>query len=270
MSEKKGSTQLNSMLLISWQALLTALWAPPSGAPPTVSPRVVAAFPHDSGAFTQGLQYERDRGTLLESTGLYGESSVRRVELETGRVLRIELLPEDIFGEGLAVCGDACFQLTWRERLCLVHDAATFELRRVHKLPRTMREGWGLTHDEQGTLFASDGSSTLHVLSADTFQQVRTLPVTAAGRPLSRINDLQWVRGEIWANLWHDERVAVIDPTDGTVVRFIDLSRLLTKDERRFLDTDEHVLNGLAYDPDGDRVFVTGKCWPRLFEIEVD
>ena len=107
-------------------------------------------------------------------------------------------------------------------------------------------------------------------MAADTFEHIRTLPVTAAGRPLSRINDLQWVRGEIWANLWHDERIAVIDPRDGKVLRFIDLSRLLTEDERRFLDTDEHVLNGLAYDHDGDRIFVTGKCWPRLFQIEID
>ena len=257
-------------LVLTWQSLLAALWAPRPGAPPTVAHRVVATFPHDSGAFTQGLQYERNRGTLLESTGLYGASSVRRVELETGRVLQIELLPDDTFGEGLAVCGDACFQLTWRERLCLVHDAATLELRHVHRLPGTMREGWGLTHDEQGSLYASDGSSSLHVLAADTFEHIRTLPVTAAGRPLSRINDLQWVRGEIWANLWHDERIAVIDPRDGKVLRFIDLSRLLTEDERRFLDTDEHVLNGLAYDHDGARIFVTGKCWPRLFQIEID
>ena len=254
-----------------WQQTLLSTLLTPLGqhGPPTVGYRVVASFPHDAGAFTQGLYYEEDRGTLLESTGLYGESSARRVQFESGRVLESSELPADQFGEGLAVCGAECFQLTWRERLCLVRDAATLDLRRTVALPPTMREGWGITHDGAGTLYASDGSSRLHVLSGPRFELSHTVEVTAAGRPLYYLNDLQWVGGEVWANVWHDERIAVIDPRSGAVRCFVDLSGLLTPTERRLLGSDEHVLNGLAHDASSGRTFVTGKCWPRLFEIEV-
>ena len=260
-------------MLFSWQsslfaALLSPLADQRATYPPTYGHRVVASFPHDPKAFTQGLHYEPS-GTLLESTGLYGESSVRRVELATGRVLEMEPLPADLFGEGLAVCGSTCFQLTWRERLCLVRDTATFAMLGTAPIPATMREGWGLTHDGKDALYASDGSSTLHVFDDTTLQVTRRVQVTAGGSPLPRINDLQWIKGELWANLWHDERVAVIQPESGVVRCFIDLSGLLTANERRRLDSHEHVLNGLAHDPTTGRIFVTGKCWPRLFEVEV-
>lgn len=235
---------------------------------PTYGFKLVDSFPHDPAAFTQGLYYE-SRGTLLESTGMYGESSARRVELATGRVLDNVPLEPSWFGEGIAIHDGGVIQLLWQEGLGLLRNARSLALEGTFALPRGMREGWGLTHDDEGRLYASDGSSTLHVLSGDTLEPARTVTVRAGGRPLANINELQWVRGEVWANIWRDDRIAAIDPASGEVRCFVDLAGLLTAAERRACGYEE-VLNGIAYDAKADRLFVTGKCWPRLYQIQVD
>ena len=236
--------------------------------PPTVGYTLLATHPHDRYAFTQGLHFEPRTKTLLESTGLYGGSSARRVEIESGHVLDEERLERRGFGEGLSVVGDVCYQLLWREGLCLIRCADTLALRRTAALPRGMLEGWGLTTDGAGLLYASDGSSTLHVLDAQTLEVTRRTPVSVGGRPLRNINDLQFVRGEIWANVWREDKLACIDPTSGDVRAFVDLSPLLTDEERSKLGMEE-CLNGLAYDEERDELFVTGKCWPKLFRLRV-
>lgn len=260
------------LVLSSFGVASRGLFSDPFGRasrePPTVGFRLLATYPHDSGAFTQGLYYEHPRGTLLESTGLYGSSTVRRVDFQTGRVRSSESLPDDWFGEGLTAQGDRCVQLLWKNGHGLVRDRETLKLRGTFPLPRSVREGWGLTHDGEGTFFVSDGTSQITCLDT-SFAPARTLTVRSGGRELRQLNELQWVRGELWANIWHDDRVAVINPTTGEVRCFIDLSDLLSPQERRQLH-EEFVLNGLAFDEHAGRVFVTGKCWPWLFEIAVE
>ena len=237
--------------------------------PPTYGFRLLGAFPHDAGAFTQGLEYDARTGTLLESTGLYGASTARRVAIESGRVLEQHDLEPSYFGEGIATSPNgACLQLLWREGLCLVRDAETLRLRRTLPLPRGMREGWGLTHDGGSRYYASDGTERLHVLDDETLEVERTVTVRAGGRVLGNVNDLQWVRGELWANLWREDRICAINPETGDVRCFVDLSDLLTPTERRTLGYEE-VLNGLAWDEARECFYATGKCWPRLFQIQV-
>ena len=245
----------------------------PTEEPPTVGFRLRNAYPHASGAFTQGLYYDSSSDTLIESTGLYGESSVRRVKLDNGRVLQHEPLPREWFGEGLTVHRGKCVQLLWKEGKGLVRDPETFELRSTFSLPRGCSEGWGLTHDGGDELYLSDGSHRLYVLDADSFDLRRTVEVRAGGLALGGLNELQWIRGELWANIWRADRLAVIDPQSGVVRRFVDLGSLLTPAQRRRLGEEgggEFCLNGIAHDPNNDRLFVTGKCWPNLYEIEVD
>jgi len=256
-------------------SLLASFTQPQTPQPPTYGYKLLAAHPHDMSAFTQGLCYEPDSGMLIESTGLYGESTIRRVQIETGRVREQDLLPDRWFGEGVTRMGDTCVQLLWREGICLVRNAQTLELESVASLPQTMNEGWGLTHDGEGCLYASDGSDSIHccALVRDdggnaALVVTRKFSVTSGGLPLYNVNELQWVRGELWANIWREDRIAVIEPTTGAVRCFVDLSDLLTAREReQVITTGEEVLNGIAYDEDRNRLFVTGKCWPTLFEI---
>ena len=261
--------------------VLASLW--PTRAP-TYSASIRAKLPHDVRAFTQGLALERGSAnspaTLLESTGLYGgRSSLRRVERSSGRVLRLEPLLADWFGEGVALLPNACVQLLWRERLILVRDLRSLKLRRSVPLPEQVREGWGVAAQPMAAepeLFVSDGTSRIHVLCGRTFRVLRALTVRANGVALSRINDLEWIEGEIWANVWGQDRLAVICPVSGRVRCFVNLRNLLSRDERRMLCADEKhlradaVLNGITFDEKKRRVLVTGKCWPHLFEIETD
>ncbi len=221
---------------------------------------VVASWPHDPDAFTQGLLY-RD-GALYESTGLVGRSSVRVVELETGRVVRQHDVPAPLFAEGLALVEGRLHQLTWQSERGFVYDAAT--LQPAGEFAYT-GEGWGLT-DDGTSLIMSDGSAMLRFLDPATHATQRTVTVTDAGRPVERLNELEYVRGEVWANVWLTDRIARIDPATGRVTGWVDLAGLLAPGERT---GEEDVLNGIAYDAAGDRLLVTGKLWPRLFHIRV-
>jgi len=220
---------------------------------------VVARYPHDPAAFTQGLVWHD--GSLYESTGLYGHSSLRQVTLETGQVLRqVDLHPSD-FGEGITIWQDRIIQLTWRNNTAYVWALADFSPLGTFAYDT---QGWGLTHDG-GRLVMSDGTSTLYFRDPDTFAETGRVTVTAYGRQLSFLNELEWIAGGVWANVWYSDSVVRIDPESGEVTDLVDLSGLLTPEE----DLAADVLNGIAHDPATGRTWVTGKRWPWLFEIEL-
>jgi glutamine cyclotransferase len=223
--------------------------------------RVVASYPHDPAAFTQGLIF-RD-GWLYESTGLYGRSSVRKVRLATGEVVLQRDLPRQVFGEGLTDWGDRLVTLTWTSQVGFVLDLATFEPLGHFRYPG---EGWGLTRSDTA-LYLSDGTAQIRVLDPKTLAETGRINVTADGAPVDQLNELEWVDGEIYANIWQTDRIARIDPATGRVKAFVDLSGLLQRHGGGGAGAD--VLNGIAYDPKARRLFVTGKLWPRLFEIKV-
>jgi len=232
----------------------------PAGANlPLYTYQVVRVYPHDPDAFTQGLQYLD--GVLYEGTGLNGKSSIRKVDLETGKVLQMRSVPAEHFGEGITVWKNDLIELTWQTHVAFVYDRQSFQPKKRFSYPG---EGWGLTHD--GTnLIMSDGSDELRVLDPVTFAEKRRIKVTAAGIPLRNLNELEYVKGEILANVWQTDYVARIAADSGRVTAYIDLRGLLSPAER--INTD--VLNGIAYDAARDRLFVTGKRWPKLFEIKL-
>jgi len=230
-----------------------------SGNLPLYGYQIVKVFPHDPKAFTQGLQYVD--GVLYEGTGQVGQSSIRKVELATGKVLqRRDVLPPH-FGEGITVWKNDVIELTWQTHVAFVYDRATFAPKKQFNYPG---EGWGLTQDAAG-LIMSDGSDELRFLDPVTFAEKRRLKVTAAGAPLRNLNELEYVNGEIFANVWQTDYVARVAPDTGKVGAYVDLRGLLTPAERAGAD----VLNGIAYDAGQDRLFVTGKWWPKLFEIKL-
>lgn len=229
-------------------------------AAPVAGYRVVNVYPHDPTAYTQGLIF-RD-GFLFESTGLNGQSTVRKVRLQTGEVVQQFRLDDTHFGEGLTEFNGELVQLTWRSQLAFVYDLATFARRRVLHYSG---EGWGLTHDSRQFIL-SDGTDTLRFLEPIRFQQSKRLAVTDGGVPVRDLNELEYVRGEIYANVWPTDRIARISPRSGRVIEWIDLRGLLSPVYQ--LDP-EAVLNGIAYDAPSNRLFVTGKLWPQLFEIQV-
>lgn len=231
-----------------------------ANAPRRYTYEIVKVFPHDPQAFTQGLLF--DEGVLYEGTGLYGRSSIRRVELESGAVLAAVSLPEQFFGEGITIVDDTLYQLTWREQTGFVYDKTTLEPTQQFSYPT---EGWGITFD--GTrLIMSDGSARLYFWDPVTLTALGTLDVYDDTGPVTQLNELEAIEGEIFANIWQTDRIARIDPNTGAVVGWIDLSGLLPSDDRT-PSTD--VLNGIAYLPAGKRLFVTGKLWPKLFEIRL-
>jgi glutamine cyclotransferase len=217
-------------------------------------------WPHDPRAFTQGLVYRQ--GSFLESTGLYGQSSLRQVEPATGRILKLLPVSAEFWGEGLAVVGDNAYQVTWRNGQGFVYDADTFRLKREFKFAG---EGWGLTTDGK-LLVLSDGTSQIRFLEPKKLQVVRTVEVTADGKPVKWLNELEWVNGEIFSNVWQSNEVLRIDPATGRVVGRVDFSGLLPPQDRT-PETD--VLNGIAYDAASDRLFITGKRWPKIFEVRL-
>jgi glutaminyl-peptide cyclotransferase len=226
---------------------------------PVYGYRVVHVYPHDTSAYTEGLFYKD--GYLYESTGEAGESTVRKVELATGKVVQRHDVPAQYFGEGIVDWHDHLIQLTWKDQLGFVYDLEHFQQQRTFQYPG---EGWALTRDDKH-LYMSDGSPVLRILDPETLATVGSIMVTDDRNPVLNLNELEWVKGEIYANVWMTNRIARIDPTTGHVKGWIDLTGLF--DNSKLPDPGNDVLNGIAYDARQDRLFVTGKRWPKLFEI---
>lgn len=218
----------------------------------------MSSYPHDPKAFLQGLLWHD--GGFYESTGLNGQSTLRRVAFPSGEVIQKIDVPREHFAEGLAMVGDRLIQLTWRSKKAFVYDRASFGI--IGEFGYET-EGWGLTYDG-ASLIMSDGTPTLYFLDPETYQVTRTVTVTLDGRPLEDLNELEWIKGEVWSNVWHTDMIVRIDPASGQVVGVLDLPGLLPNRS----DSDD-VLNGIAYDAETDRIFVSGKRWPLLFEIRV-
>jgi glutamine cyclotransferase len=222
--------------------------------------QIVNTYAHDRNAFTQGLAF--DNGLLYEGTGQYGNSSLRKVDLATGDVLQMRRLSSDYFGEGITIYDDTIVQLTWESHMGFLYDKNSFNLLRQFSYPT---EGWGITYDGE-RLIMSDGTSLLHFLNPETLETTGYIEVSDNNKPVSRLNELEYVSGKVYANVWRTDRIAIIEPRDGRVTAWIDLSGLLqTQDYSSHVD----VLNGIAYDTQADRLFVTGKLWPFLFEIKL-
>lgn len=245
------------MVLSSGRRPGFAAWQ--AAALPVFGYTVVHTFPHDRDAFTQGLQVVD--GVFYEGTGLNGRSSIRKVKIDTGEVLQKRDVPTQYFGEGITVRGNELFELTWQSGVALVYDKQTFLPKRQHTYTG---EGWGLTQDSS-SLIMSDGTEFLRFLDPATFAEKKRIRVTAAGQPLKELNELEYVKGEVFANVWQTDYVARVDPATGAVSGYIDFRGLLTPREREGTD----VLNGIAYDAPTDRLFITGKLWPRVFEVRV-
>jgi glutaminyl-peptide cyclotransferase len=254
-------------LIVTQTPTLQTTTNSPAQTAPAVSPvlnpqiytyRVINSYPHDAKAFTEGLVF--DGGFLYEGTGIAGDSSIRRVELKTGKVLQIYNLPEEYFGEGIVIFKDSLIELTWQNGVGLVYARDSFDFLRQFSYSG---EGWGITSD--GTsLIMSNGTSRLTVLDPDTLTQTGGIEVHDGKTPVVRLNELEFIKGKIYANVWMTDRIAVIEPASGTVDAWIDLTGLLAT--RGAIGG---VLNGIAYDAQNDRLFVTGKLWPFLFEIKL-
>lgn len=234
--------------------------AAPISATPVYTYTIVNAYSHDPTAYTEGLVY--DGGVLYEGTGIEGRSTLRRVALDTGEVLQTHEISPTLFGEGVAVYSDTIVQLTWKSHLGFVYNKSDFSPRGTFSYPT---EGWGIAWDG-ARLIMSDGTATLRFLDPTTFAVTGQIDVSDNGAPVVRLNELEYIRGEIYANVWQTDRVARIDPATGRVLAWIDLSGLLSPQDRV---PPAEVLNGIAYDAQGDRLFVTGKLWPKLFEIRL-
>ena len=228
--------------------------------PPIYGYRIVNRYPHDPNSFTQGLVFVD--GFLFEGTGLRGRSSLRKVDLTSGTILQYRNLPARFFGEGITVYHNKLIQLTWRAKLGFVYDKDTFQVLETFHYPT---EGWGITHDGKH-LIMSDGTSILYFLHPKTYKEVGRIEVRDLKGPVSNLNELEYIKGEIYANIWKTDRIARISPQTGEVLGWINLEGLLRpEDHNRRID----VLNGIAYDENNNRLFVTGKLWPKLFEIEL-
>jgi glutaminyl-peptide cyclotransferase len=248
----KCSSALVAVLLL---ASSVAAWAAP-----VEGYKVVHTYPHDTSAYTQGLIYLD--GNLYEGTGLEGHSSIRMVDLESGKMLQHYELPGEYFGEGLTDWGSMLIELTWKAQMGFVYDR--FSFRQLSTFHYT-GEGWGLTHDKT-SLIMSDGTPYLRFLDPKTFKEIRRVKVTDDGKAIDQINELEYIHGEVYANIWQTDRIARISPTTGKVIAWIDLSGILPGYEG---SGGNAVLNGIAYDAKTDRLFVTGKLWPKLFEIKL-
>ena len=243
---------------LAWGGAVAAAEPEAPEAPPVYRAEVVAQYPHDSNAFTQGLAVAG--GSMYEGTGRNGQSSLRRVELESGEVVQRHNLGSRYFGEGITIMDGKVYQLTWQSHTGFVYDLDSFELLDTFYLAG---EGWGLTHDGEH-LIVSDGSATLRFLDPADFREVKRVEVKGPdGRPVARLNELEYIDGEVWANVWYQDFILRIDPHSGAVNSVVDLRGLY---EPR---SSEAVLNGIAWDQDNGRLFVTGKLWPQLYEIRV-
>ena len=239
------------LLLLSWSAAQAVV--------PVYGYEVAHAYPHDPHAFTEGLFYLN--GFLYESTGLERQSSIRKVVLDTGQVVQKVDVPPEYFGEGIVNWKSRLFSLTWKNQVGFVYDLSTFKVRRSFSYTG---EGWALTQDGK-QLIMSDGTPQLRFLNPDTLTESRRVTVTYEGKPLPNVNELEWVKGRIYANVWQTDIMIMIDPASGEITGVVNLAGLLSPAEHQGTD----VLNGIAYDAARDRLFVTGKYWPKLFEIRV-
>ncbi|MFP3898054.1 MAG: glutaminyl-peptide cyclotransferase [Dehalococcoidia bacterium] len=251
---------LGAALVFSCFTLSGCLVPEDSGHIPVYTYTIVNTYPHDPDAFTQGLVFQD--GTLYESTGGYAGSTLRRVDLQTGGILQVHELPDELFGEGITIWGNEIVQLTWKSGTGFVYDRRSFELLGEFHYST---EGWGITHDGE-CLIMSDGTSTLYFLSPETYEEIRQLEVFDNDGPVTRLNELEYIKREIYANVWQTDRIARISPDTGRVTGWIELQGLLTAQDR--LEPVD-VLNGIAYDSETERLFVTGKLWPKLFEIDL-
>jgi glutamine cyclotransferase len=231
-----------------------------ANAAPTYSYKVIATYPHSTESYTEGFLYLD--GIFYEGIGIKGRSAVLAVAPETGRTLQRHDLPPEFFGEGIVDWGPNIYQWTWKSHVCFVYDRFTLQ---VLKQFTYMGEGWGMTRTAN-ELITSDGTSTLRFRDPSTFRETRHIVVKDGSKVIEQLNELEFIKGEIYANVWHSDMIARISPRDGHVIAWIDLTGLLPANQR--ID-DESVLNGIAYDPQHDRLFVTGKRWPAVFEIEV-
>lgn len=230
--------------------------------------QIVARYPHNTASFTQGLEF-RD-GFLYEGTGKNGRSTLSKINFEDGQVLQSKRLASRYFGEGISIVGERIFQLTWQSNIVFVYDLESFETITSHYHPT---EGWGLTFDGE-QLILSDGSATLQFIDPETFQVSRTVEVTLQGRPIRNLNELEYINGEVWANVWMTNEIVRIDPASGNINSVVDLNGLI---DETTVGGSDGVLNGIAWIPNADpeagagsgRLFVTGKLWADLFEIEI-
>lgn len=269
-----GLWQCRGMKRFSIPALMAGLWAlawspactaqPPAGERPILyRAQAVGRFPHSTEAFTQGLFFAD--GVLYETTGKVGASRIRRLNLKTGQAVAETALPRDVFGEGSTAVGDRILTLTWRSGMGFVHDRETLKLEARFALEG---EGWGLAYDpESDRLILSDGSAHLRFLDPESFEEKGRVEVTFRGQPLIHLNELEWIDGEVWANVWQQDAIARIDPESGAVTGVVDVSGLFPQGER--VNPVDDVPNGIAYEARTGRLFVTGKNWPFLYEIEV-
>ena len=259
-SRATGIMLVLALSLASLQCNGTSKPATENAVVSTFGYQVVNIWPHDPHAFTQGLIFLD--GNLVESTGQIGHSSLRSVELQTGKVLKKVDVPEPFFAEGAALLNNKIYQLTWEHQKGFIYDAQSFE--KIGEFNYT-GEGWGLATDGR-SLLLSDGSNRIRFLDPDSFRVTKTIAVADGKTPINQLNELEYVNGEIYANVWHDDRIAVIDPENGRVKAWIDLTGLLQPGD---VTDPEAVLNGIAFDQANNRLFVTGKLWPRLFEIKI-
>ncbi len=247
-------------LLLAVGLAIFALYGGSSAGPRIWSYEIVNTFAHDPNAFTQGLVFED--GVLYEGTGLNGHSELRKVELETGDVLQSYKLADKYFGEGMTILGERIYQLTYRSKTGFVYDKETFELLKEFTYPT---EGWGLTHDGED-LIMSDGTPMLYFLDPNSLERIHKVMVLEGEKQVWGLNELEYVEGQIFANVWPQDRIVRIDPGTGQVAGWIDCAGLIKPEER---GAQMDVFNGIAYDPNDSRLFVTGKCWPKLFEIKL-
>jgi glutamine cyclotransferase len=263
-----GTATLSPTAAVSGTSLAVTPIAPPAtsspnpqGATPVYGYRVVNEYPHDHSAFTQGLVYED--GIFYEGTGLtLGRSSLRKVAVETGKVLQIHNLASEYFGEGISVVGHRIWQITWQNHVAFLYDKETFEQLDTVHYPT---EGWGLTYDGE-RLIMSDGTATLYFRDPDTFEVLGWVTVYDDQGPVTSLNELEYIHGQVFANVWTTDRIAIIDPVTGRVEAWLDLAGLL---DLSGLRAEVDVLNGIAYDVAGERLFVTGKWWPTMYEIDI-
>ncbi len=246
--------------LLATVVVLFCLYSDNPDAPAAWTYELVNTFTHDRKAFTQGLVFED--GFLYEGTGRLGRSELRRVELETGNILQAHRLPAEFFGEGITIYGDNIIQLTYQSNVGFVYDKNSFELLQKFNYPT---EGWGITHDDKH-LIMSDGTPMLYFLHPETFARIRKMMVFEGDAPVWGLNELEYIEGQIYANVWPTERIARIEPETGQVIGWIDMEGLLSVQDR---SEEVDVINGIAYDRTNSRLFVTGKFWPKLFEIKL-